>query len=217
MGSALGYALTGAAIGLGDDIVRRAEDKRAMARDLLKQRARTAERDEDRKLTLEDLSAKETREDAQRAEDFEFKRETLDTKEAGLHSRSRGLGKGKKLSPGVGFRLGRKLTELNDGLPPSEEEVEVVEDMVKKILKEANRNGVKMTEEEAEEEAISRMIQGEEGDFTGSFRPRGKADGNTEPKPMPASPDGLVVGEVYIHPKTGESVRWDGKRFTVIE
>ncbi len=219
MGSGLGYALTGAAIGLGDDIVRRAEDKRAMARELLKQQGRRAESAEGRKLEIEDRAHEEKREDAQRTEDFEFKRETLGTKQRGLDRRStrRGLGKGEPLSPGVGFRLDRKLTELNDGLPPFEEEVDVAKAEVKRTLKEAKRNGIKMTEEEAEDEVIGRMIRSEEGDFTGSFRPRGEADGNTEPKPMPASPDGLVVGEVYIHPKTGESVRWDGKRFTVIE
>ncbi len=177
MGSGLGYALTGAAIGLGDDIVRRAEDQRAMARELLKQRARASERTENRKLDLEDRAHEEKREDARRAEDFDFKRETLTTKEAGLGRRSarRGLGKSEPLSPGVGFRLDRKLTELNDGLPPSEEEVGVVEDEVNNILKEAKRNGVQMTEEEAEDEAIGRMMRGEEGDFTGSFRPRGEA------------------------------------------
>ncbi len=63
MGSALGYALTGAAAGLGDDIMRRAEDKRAMARELLKQQARTAERAEDRENKLFDTAAENERAD----------------------------------------------------------------------------------------------------------------------------------------------------------
>ena len=176
MGSGLGYALTGAAIGLGDEIVRRAAEKRELARDILKQRARTDERAEDRKLKLEDRETANKREDVIRAEKRENTVEDLGIREAGRdrRSRRRGLGKGEPLSPGVGFRLDRKLTELNDGLPPSEEEVDVAKDEVKRTLKEAKRNGVQMTEEEAEDEVIGRMMRDEDSAFTGSFRPRGE-------------------------------------------
>lgn len=47
--------------------------------------------------------------------------------------------------------------------------------------------------------------------------PRDAGTDKAEVKPMPSSPEQLQVGAMYRHPKTGETVRWDGSRFVVVE
>ncbi len=169
---ALGYALTGAAIGLGDDIVRRAEDTRAMARDWLKQRARTAERDEDATFRKTERTEDAAINVTERKEDSERKIAAAALKEAGLDSRSRrrGLGGDKPISLTEGL-LRRMRLEFVDRLgEPEFGIIAEVEGQTRRIMEEARDADEKISQDEAYSRARAAMLYEEdvtEGGFLG--------------------------------------------------
>ncbi len=164
MGSALGYALTGAAAGLGDEMLRRAEDKRAMARELLKQRGRQAERADDRKLEIEDRGHEEDLEAKIRKEKRENTVEDLGIREAGLdrRSRRRGLGKDKPISltDGLLRRMERQFRTRGD--EPDFGIIAEVEDQTRRILEEARDAGEEISQDEAYSRARAAMLYEED-------------------------------------------------------
>ncbi len=238
MASSLGYALAGAAVGVGNQITKMADERRAMARTLLLQKnktdARAGERAEDRRLGLEVRDNRDARQDAQRAETRGFQVEDRNYRVANRRPLRGGLGRRKPVSISKDM-----FDRLTNWLGDEDLENEAARRM-REMMSDAQDNGETLGEQQAWD--ILHDIA-EYGDDTteggasvlgltlreGRTRPGpvigfgsgGAATGpdavGTEPMPMPTNPDDLVVGEVYSHPETGENIRWDGTQFVVVE
>ena len=199
------YAAAGAVAGLGDEMVKNAEQKRREALLSIREGYRADERTDDRRLALEDRDNRDARQDAQRTENRANRVADLEFGVANRRPLRGGGGQGKekpiKLSDGADYRVRRALTKVY-GLV-DDDMVDVVVGEVAATLEDARSRGIEMTEEEAEADAISRMIREQketttggnsimgfnyggaektetkDGAFTGSFRSRG--GGRSEP------------------------------------
>ncbi len=154
MGS-LKYAVAGAAVGVGNQIVKMADERRAMAKALLLQKnrtdARAGERAEDRELDRADRDNRDARQDAQRAETRGFQEKDLGIREAGRDRRSRNRGLGEKpisLSSGMLSRLERRYKDKYS----KEVDTAMVDEAsthMRRLMSEARDAGKKISEDAA--------------------------------------------------------------------